>query len=58
MEQDDLKSYLEEDPKSLSQERLQIAAKAFGVPLEEVKNIAKGMSNSRKEIQEEYGSSA
>lgn len=45
-----LEEYLASDPANLSAEQLLEAAKAFNLPLSTVRNIAKGMSNARKEL--------
>lgn len=47
-----LGDYLAEDPKDLSEEQLKEAADIFGVPLDEVKNIVKGMTNAREEVKQ------
>lgn len=46
--EDLLQEYLDESPK-LSPEQLAQTAKAFGLPVSEVRNIARGMVNARKE---------
>ena len=48
-----LGEYLAEDPKALSQDTLKAAAAAFGVPLQDVIAIAKGMTNARNEVRKE-----
>lgn len=42
--------YLASDPIDLPEATLKKASELFGVPLDEVKNIVKGMHNARQEV--------
>lgn len=44
-------NYTEEDPSILSEETFQKLAKAYGMSMEKVKTIAKGMSKTRRAVQ-------
>lgn len=52
--EDLLGEYLAEDPAGLSKLELKKAADLFGLSFEEVVNIAKGMSEARREVAAQF----
>lgn len=51
--EDLLNIYLAEDPSKLSQTEIKKIAAIFGLPLQEVQNIIKGMTNARQEVRKQ-----
>lgn len=49
-----LEAYLAEDPAVLTESELEEIGSLFDIPLDEMKNIASGMSELRRLVREQY----